>query len=90
MFVGTDAIAAMVNTPLSDTCSFSSKTDFNIECQADLLATALLMPLAKVKQAYYALCGYRLDKAAIIAQMANIFDVSKQAMRIRLEQHNLI
>lgn len=90
LFVGADDIAAMVNAPLLDACSLSSETGRDIERQADLLATALLMPLVKVKQAYYALCGYRLDKSAMIAQMAEIFDVSKQAMRIRLERHNLI
>ena len=60
-----------------------------IERQADTLASALLMPLPQIKKCFYRLRIGRTDEQ-LIAEMANIFEVSKQAMQIRLKSRNLI
>ena len=57
--------------------------------QADALATALLMPLPQIKRSFYRLRAGRSNEQ-LVAEMAQIFQVSKQAMRIRLETRNLI
>ena len=61
----------------------------DMEIQANILASALLMPMPQVKRAFYQFRAGR-SKAAIIEDMAELFQVSRQAMRIRLENHNLI
>jgi hypothetical protein len=58
----------------------------DVERQADILATALLMPRNQVKHAFYALRGIT-DPAATLAAL---FDVSKQAMGIFLREHHLV
>lgn len=90
LYLGSDYLAAMVNAPAFDGTAFSSDAEQGVERQADMLATALLMPIVKVKQAVYAMqrCGMNRDE--LIASMARLFNVSRQAMRIRLERHNLI
>jgi hypothetical protein len=60
-----------------------------IERQADTLASALLMPLPQIKKCFYRIRIGRTDEQ-LIAEMANIFEVSKQAMQIRLKSRNLI
>lgn len=60
-----------------------------IERQADALATALLMPIPQVKKCFYRLRPGK-SKECLVTEMARIFQVSKQAMRIRLEAHNLL
>lgn len=90
LFLGTAELAAKVNGEQFASCLLSIDADKDIERQADLLATALLMPIVKVKQAYYALRTEGLNKTTVIAKMAKLFNVSAQAMRIRLERHNLI
>ena len=55
----------------------------------DTLASALLMPLPQIKKCFYRLRMGRTDEQ-LIAEMANIFEVSKQAMQIRLKSRNLI
>jgi len=60
-----------------------------MEIQANLLGSALLMPLPQVKRSFYRLragCGAQ----TLVAEMAELFQVSRQAMRIRLESHNLL
>ena len=57
--------------------------------QADALATALLMPLPQIKKGFYRLRAGKANEQ-LVAEMAQIFQVSKQAMRIRLENHNLL
>ena len=47
------------------------------------------MPMAQVKRAFYQLRAGR-GRQTLLADMAALFDVSRQAMRIRLEQHNLM
>jgi len=58
-----------------------------IEWQADYLAAAILMPAGLVKRAFHRV---RNEKVDIIKKLAEIFEVSKQAMRIRLEELGLI
>lgn len=61
----------------------------DMEIQANLLGSALLMPLPQVKRSFYRLragCGAQ----TLVAEMAELFQVSRQAMRIRLESHNLL
>lgn len=60
-----------------------------IERQADALATALLMPIPQIKKCFYRLCPGKSEEQ-LIAEMAQIFQVSKQAIQIRLESHNLL
>lgn len=68
----------------------AAKTSFEVdsftERQADILATALLMPAGQVKKAFYH-CRNAKDPAAALAEL---FGVSKQAMGIFMKDHNLI
>jgi hypothetical protein len=59
----------------------SGEEDISIERQADILASALLMPAGQVKRAFY--------RNRSIAALAQLFGVSKQAMSIFLRNHNL-
>lgn len=61
-----------------------------MEKQADYFASALLMPMGAVKKYYYSLFGKGYSRSNLITAMAENFQVSKQAMQIRLESHNLI
>lgn len=77
-----------------DVAAYEGKTSLDesnrlIERQADALATALLMPLPQIKKGFYRLRAGKANEQ-LIAEMAQIFQVSKQAMRIRLESHNLL
>jgi len=65
----------------------SLEEDSAVERQADILATALLMPKNQVKRAFYALRGAAADPAT---SLAALFDVSKQAMSIFLRDHRLV
>lgn len=69
-------------------CS-TDESDGMIERQADALATALLMPLPQIKKCFYRLRSGR-SMEQVVAEMAQIFEVSKQAMHIRLRSHNLM
>jgi Zn-dependent peptidase ImmA (M78 family) len=60
----------------------SLEEDSVIERQADKLASALLMPTAQVKRAFY-----RNRNADALALQ---FGVSRQAMSIFLRNHNLV
>jgi len=57
-----------------------------VERQADILASALLMPCGQVKHAFYAI----RDMHNPITILAGLFDVSKQAMSIFLKGHHLL
>ena len=77
-----------------DVAAYDGKTSSDesyglIERQADALATALLMPIPQVKKCFYRLRPGK-SKECLVTEMARIFQVSKQAMRIRLEVHNLL
>lgn len=60
----------------------------DMEIQANILASALLMPLPQIKRGFYQLRAGR-TKDRLVGDMAELFQVSRQAMRIRLESHNL-
>ena len=77
-----------------DVAAYEGKTSSDeshglIERQADALATALLMPIPQIKKCFYRLRPGK-SKEQLIAEMAQIFQVSKQAIQIRLEAHNLL
>jgi len=70
----------------------AAKVDGNIdsqtEWQADTLAALILMPRMQIKKAFYKITNLNMkDK---ISYMAEVFDVSKQAMSICLKLHNMI
>ena len=80
LYAGTGNTAAMLQS-----VSKSSAEDETTERQADMLASALLMPMGLVKQQFYRMTGK--DR---ISEMADRFGVSRQAMEIRLRKHRLI
>ena len=61
----------------------------DMEIQANMLASALLMPMPMVKRCFYQMRSGR-DNQALVHAMSEVFQVSKQAMRIRLTNHNLL
>ncbi len=61
-----------------------------IEWQANYLATAILMPSGKVKHSFHALRPVCNDQTDLISKMAKIFEVSKQAIELRLKSMSLI
>ena len=61
----------------------------DMEIQANMLGSALLMPIAMVKRCFYQLRSGR-DDQTLVRDMAEVFQVSRQAMRIRLQNHHLI
>lgn len=65
------------------------KLQENLAKEAIAYLTALLMPLPQIKRSFYRLRAGRSNEQ-LVAEMAQIFQVSKQAMRIRLETRNLI
>jgi Zn-dependent peptidase ImmA (M78 family) len=75
-----------------DSQQSAAKIDGNIdsqtEWQADTLAALILMPKMQIKKAFYKITNLsRKDK---ISHMAELFNVSKQAMTICLKSHNMI
>ena len=80
LYSGTGDAAAMLKS-----LSKSSEADRRIELQADMLASALLLPISQVKKAFYRTSGE--DR---VSRLAAQFGVSNQAMEIRLRNHNLI
>ena len=80
LYSGTGDMAAMLKS-----ISKSSDADKYIERQADMLGSALLLPICQVKKAFYRTSGD--DR---VLKLANQFGVSKQAMDIRLKEHHLI
>lgn len=61
-----------------------------IEWQANYLAQAILMPKGQIKRCFFQFPPQGLSKKEKICRMATIFEVSKQAMEIRLKKANLI
>ena len=57
--------------------------------QANMLGSALLMPMPMVKRCFYQMRSGR-DNQAIVQAMSEVFQVSRQAMRIRLTNHHLL
>jgi hypothetical protein len=64
----------------------SSEENPQVERQADILGTALLMPAGQVKKAFHAIRNV-YDPTA---ELAKLFGVSKQAMGIFLRDHRLV
>jgi hypothetical protein len=79
IFKGTKAMAAYQRS--------DKRTKNSIEFQANYLASAFLMPAPSLKRAYN---QSRFDKCDVISKLAKIFEVSKEAMRIRLKELGLI
>lgn len=79
LYIGTGESAALE----------ASSRETNMEVQANMLGSALLMPMPQVKRCFYSLRA-KHSTPALIAEMAAVFEVSRQAMRIRLEDHHLI
>lgn len=80
LYSGTSDTAAMLKSIRK-----SSEADRRIELQADMLASALLLPISQVKKAFYQTSGE--DR---VSRLAAQFGVSNQAMEIRLRNHHLI
>lgn len=80
LYCGSGDTAAMHNS-----IAKSSDADKSIERQADMLASALLMPINQVKRCFYHTIGN--NKTEMLAKR---FGVSKQAMEIRLKEHHLL
>ena len=84
LFSGTGESAAMLS---AGNRSFAQSS--TLEVQANLLGAILLLPLPQVKRCFYELHTGR-NPQQLVADMAAVFQVSRQAMRIRLEKHNLL
>ncbi|MDD4492799.1 MAG: ImmA/IrrE family metallo-endopeptidase [Eubacteriales bacterium] len=82
LYSGSGDIASM-----TENVKKSTDVDKAIEWQADKLGSDLLMPSGQVKIAYYRLRDKTND---IIAPLAEQFNVSKQAMEIKLKARHLI
>ena len=61
----------------------------SMETQANMLGSALLMPMPMVKRCFYQMRSGR-DDHAVVCAMAEVFQVSRQAMWIRLANHHLL
>jgi hypothetical protein len=90
LFRSMESCAAMLKDE-ADVVRLSSQEDRMIEKQADMLGVALIMPITQIKKAFYRMRDtYGCNADRITVEMAELFCVSKQAMRIRLAGHNLI
>lgn len=66
----------------------SSESDARTEKEADELGAALLMPLGRLKVAFKR-NAYQIDRKELIYNLAQTFEVSAQAMEIRLKRLGL-
>lgn len=65
--------------------------EYGLEVQANMLASALLMPMPQIKKGFYRFYTEGIHRRVeVIERMAALFQVSYQAMRIRLEKHKLL
>jgi Zn-dependent peptidase ImmA (M78 family) len=78
IFKGTKAMAAYQKS--------DKRNKDRIEFQANYLASAFLMPAPSLKLAYN---QSRFEKCDVVAKLAKMFEVSKEAMRIRLKELGL-
>ena len=81
LFEGTGIAAAMYDADVDED---------SVEWQANYLAQAILMPNGQVKRCFYSVYSNYKTRREKIKAMADIFEVSKQAMEIRLMNFNLI
>lgn len=79
-FKGTGENAALLSANVSDS---------TLEVQANKLGAMLLLPLPQVKRSFYKYSMW-VSGDKLVAEMAALFQVSRQAMRICLDQHNLL
>ena len=82
LYTGTGIAAA---TYKADNCHYDS-----VEWQANHLAKAILMPIGQVKRGFYGLKIQSETDERIISRLANVFEVSKQAMEIRMKELGLV
>ena len=82
LYAGTGIAAA---TYKADNCH-----DDSVEWQANYLAKAVLMPIGQVKRGYYGLKMQSEADGRIITRLADVFEVSKQAMEIRVKELGLV
>ncbi|MCL2566406.1 MAG: ImmA/IrrE family metallo-endopeptidase [Defluviitaleaceae bacterium] len=82
IYLGTGQAAALGNPKKS------SEENPIVERQANQLATLLLMPKVQVKKALYSVRSKTITDPT--ATLAELFEVSKQAIGIYLQEHNLI
>lgn len=68
----------------------SSDQDTATEWQANVLATALLMPLGQVKRCFHNCRSKGMSASDILRYMSETFEVSRSAIRIRLQSRGLI
>ncbi|MGN0701430.1 MAG: ImmA/IrrE family metallo-endopeptidase, partial [Oscillospiraceae bacterium] len=81
IFSGTGVAAALYNDDTDEDAT---------EWQANYLAKAILMPNGQIKRCFYALLPKCKSKSEYVGRMSEIFEVSKQAMEIRLKDFALI
>ena len=79
LYTGTGESAALL----------AETSENNMEVQANMLGSAILMPIAQIKRCFYQLRRGR-QNGPLIDDMAGVFQVSRQAMRIRLTNHHLL
>lgn len=79
LYMGTSIAAATYKT--------DKHSDYSEEWQANYLAKAILMPAGQVKRGFYNLTEPINSK---IIKLANVFEVSRQAMKIRLTELGLV
>lgn len=78
IFKGTEAMAAYQKS--------DKRSKNRVEFQANYLGSAFLMPAPTLKLAYN---KSRSEKGDVIAKLAKAFEVSKEAMRIRIKELGL-
>lgn len=66
----------------------TTESNSKTEWQADALAASILMPKMQIKKAFFSMHGSNVN--AKILKMAELFQVSGQAMKICLASHNMI
>lgn len=79
LYAGTGKSAALL----------TESAESDMEVQANMLGSAILMPIAQIKRCFYQLRRGRQD-GQLIDDMADVFQVSRQAMHIRLSNHRLL
>lgn len=79
LYAGTGKSAALL----------TESAESDMEVQANMLGSAILMPIAQIKRCFYQLRRGRRD-GQLIDDMAGVFQVSRQAMHIRLVNHHLL
>lgn len=67
----------------------SKKCDEQTEREADAIAAALLMPKGRIKVAYGRMKNV-LSPSAVVVRLAELFNVSNQAMEVRLKTTGLL